>query len=303
MDVNKSPNAHSLTNLYQTVLAYQFATGYDLEVVDNVIGFNDTHQKERQFGKMPQYIIGKDGKLSASAVENLPHIKQMHNLNAYYLTRSNSKFENDTDINMETFDDFKYEVESNSGRHVVVDKRQIEYTNDPAIDIINAEEIVKQYEGTKIMTQSFNYKNSVINDAKKFLTHELPKQEDFEIKSIVKQDGSLQDDAGDMLAGYIDEHPVTEEEAKSRLEGNDKLAQKAYESFGYEPQSSYAKKDYFVRSYLAPEAMETAMKDPTVRKSVEKTASQAYAPKQEKQSFEQLSLDLDGLQTQKGLTK
>lgn len=143
----------------------------------------------------------------------------------------------------------------------------------------------------------YDYEKETVNDAKNFIKNELPKYDDFELQDIVTEDGQLKDGASDAFEAYLDENQVSEPVAKEHLEGNDEIAQKTYQEFGYEPIGN-AKKDYFIKSNLAPQAMNEAVKDPDVAKSLGDLTKIAYPEQsngQEEKQFEQLSLDLDGL--------
>lgn len=288
---NTSDNDHQLTNLGQVVLAYQQATGIELSTENGKIkAHNPSKYSETA-------TLADQNGFDFENIKNLPNINLMHNLNMY------------ADDDVQTVNDVITKISQVPSK--TASGKQIRYMRFPLRDEINYNEHMKiarqNVDKERNAIMPYNYKTQTISDAKKFLTHELPKYDDFQIEDVIDEQGKLKQDASDVFAGYLDENQVPEEQAKEHLEGNEKLINKANESFGYKPVEP-AKQDYFVKSYLADYAMEKAYADPNVKKSLSDLADKTFnldAPdkgqdaakgnEDEDKQFEQLSLDLDGL--------
>lgn len=288
---NTSYDDYQLTNLGQVILAYQQATGIELSTEDGKIkAHNPSKYSETS-------TLADQNGFNFENIKNLPNINLMHNLNMF------------ADDDVQTANDVIAKI--NELPCNIASSKQIRYMRFPLRDEINYNEhmkIARQNADTeRNIIMPYNYKTQTISDAKKFLTHELPKYDDFQIEDVIDEQGKLKQDASDVFAGYLDENQVPEEQAKEHLEGNEKLISKANESFGYKPEDP-TKQDYFVKSYLADYAMEKAYEDPNVKKSLSDLADKTFnldAPDKgqdtakgseaEDKQFEQLSLDLDGL--------
>lgn len=284
---------HQLTNLGQVILAYQNATGIELSTENGEIKAHNP----RKYSETA--TLADQNGFNFENIKNLPNITLMHDLNMY----------DNSDVNTPT--DVITKINKTPSKTVSSD--QMRYMHFPLRNAINYNEHMKiarqNIDNERNMTMPYNYKTQTISDAKKFLTHELPKYDDFQIEDVIDEQGKLKQDAGDVFAGYLDEHQPTEDQAKEHLEGNEKLINKANESFGYKPEDP-TKQDYFVKSYLADYAMEKAYADPNVKKSLSDLADKTFnldAPDKgqdksdakgneaEDKQVEQLSLDLDGL--------
>lgn len=288
---NTSYNDHQLTNLGQVVLAYHNATGIELTAENGKIkAHNPSKYSETA-------TLADQNGFDFENIKNLPNINLMHNLNMY------------ADDDVQTVNDVITKI--NEAPRNIASRDQIRYMRFPLRDEINYNEHMKiarqNVDKERNAIMPYNYKTQTISDAKKFLTRELPKYDDFQIEDVIDEQGKLKQDASDVFAGYLDENQVPEEQAKEHLEGNEKLINKANESFGYKPVDP-TKQDYFVKSYLADYAMEKAYADPNVKKSLSDLADKTFnldAPDKgqdaakgseaEDKQFEQLSLDLDGL--------
>ena len=288
---NTSYNDHQLTNLGQVILAYQNATGIELSTENGKIkAHNPSKYSETA-------TLADQNGFNFENVKSLPNITLMHDLNMHNVT------------DVQTVNDVITKINELLSKTASSD--QIRYMRFPLRDEINYNKHMKiarqNVDKERNAIMPYNYKTQTISDAKKFLTHELPKYDDFQIEDVIDEQGKLKPDASDVFAGYLDENQVPEEQAKEHLEGNEKLISKANESFGYKPEDP-TKQDYFVKSYLADYAMEKAYEDPNVKKSLSDLADKTFnldAPdkgqdtakgdEDENQQFEQLSLDLDGL--------
>ena len=288
---NTSYNDHQLTNLGQVILAYQNATGIELSTENGKIkAHNPSKYSETS-------ILADQNGFDFENIKSLPNINLMHNLNMY------------TDDDVQTVNDVITKIHEAPSK--TASGKQTRYMRFPLRDEMNYNEHMKiarqNVDTERNAIMPYNYKTQTISDAKKFLTHELPKYDDFQIEDVIDEQGKLKQDASDVFAGYLDENQVPEEQAKEHLEGNEKLIDKANESFGYKPEDP-TKQDYFVKSYLADYAMEKAYADPNVKKSLSDLADKTFnldAPDKgqdtakgseaEDTQFEQLSLDLDGL--------
>ena len=288
---NTSDNDRQLTNLGQVILGYQQATGIELSTENGKIKAHNP----RKYSETA--TLADQNGFNFENIKNLPNINLMHNLNMY------------TDDDVQTVNDVITKI--HEAPRKTASGKQIRYMRFPLRDEINYNEHMKiarqNVDKERNAIMPYNYKTQTISDAKKFLTHELPKYDDFQIEDVIDEQGKLKQDASDVFAGYLDENQVPEEQAKEHLEGNEKLIDKANESFGYKPEDP-TKQDYFVKSYLADYAMEKAYEDPNVKKSLSDLADKTFnldAPdkgqdaakgnEDENQQFEQLSLDLDGL--------
>lgn len=288
---NTSYNDRQLTNLGQVILAYQQATGIELSTENGKIkAHNPSKYSETS-------TLADQNGFNFENIKNLPNINLMHNLNMY------------TDDDVQTVNDVINKI--NESPSNTISGEQLRYMRFPLRDEMNYNEHMKiarqNVDKERNAIMPYNYKTQTISDAKKFLTRELPKYDDFQIEDVIDEKGKLKQDASDVFAGYLDENQPTEEQAKEHLEGNEKLISKANESFGYKPEDP-TKQDYFVKSYLADYAMEKAYADPNVKKSLSDLADKTFnldAPDKgqdtakgseaEDKQFEQLSLDLDGL--------
>lgn len=288
---NTSYNDRKLTNLGQVILAYHNATGIELTAEDGKIkAHNPSKYSETA-------TLADQNGFNFENIKNLPNINLMHNLNMY------------ADDNVQTVNDVIAKISQLPSK--TASGKQIRYMRFPLRDEINYNKHMKiarqNVDKERNINMPYNYKTQTISDAKKFLTRELPKYDDFQIEDVIDEQGKLKQDASDVFAGYLDENQVPEEQAKEHLEGNEKLINKANESFGYKPEDP-TKQDYFVKSYLADYAMEKAYEDPNVKKSLSDLADKTFnldAPDKgqdaakgneaEDKQFEQLSLDLDGL--------
>lgn len=290
---NTSYTDHQLTNLGQVILAYQQATGIELSTENGKIkAHNPSKYSETS-------TLADQNGFNFENIKNLPNITLMHDLDMY----------DDSDVN--TPSDVITKINETPSK--TVSSTQMRYMHFPLRNAINYNEHMKiarqNIDNERNINMPYNYKTQTISDAKKFLTHELPKYDDFQIEDVIDEQGKLKQDAGDVFAGYLDEHQPTEDQAKEHLEGNEKLINKANESFGYKPEDP-TKQDYFVKSYLADYAMEKAYADPNVKKSLSDLADKTFnldAPDKgqdksdakgneaEDKHVEQLSLDLDGL--------
>ena len=288
---NTSYDDHQLTNLGQVILAYQDATGIELSTENGKIkAHNPSKYSETA-------TLADQNGFNFENIKSLPNINLMHDLNMHNVT------------DVQTVNDVIAKINESPSK--TASGKQIRYMRFPLRDEINYNKhmkIARQHvDKERNINMPYNYKTQTISDAKKFLTRELPKYDDFQIEDVIDEQGKLKQDAGDVFAGYLDENQVTEEQAKEHLEGNEKLIDKANESFGYKPEDP-TKQDYFVKSYLADYAMEKAYEDPNVKKSLSDLADKTFnldapdkgqdaanANEAENQQFEQLSLDLDGL--------
>lgn len=288
---NTSYNDRQLTNLGQVILAYHNATGIELTAEDGKIkAHNPSKYSETA-------TLADQNGFNFENIKSLPNITLMHDLNMH------------EDDDVQTVNDVITKVNELLSKTASSD--QIRYMRFPLRDEINYNKHMKiarqNVDKERNAIMPYNYKTQTISDAKKFLTHELPKYDDFQIEDVIDEQGKLKPEASDVFAGYLDENQVPEEQAKEHLEGNEKLIDKANESFGYKPEDP-TKQDYFVKSYLADYAMEKAYEDPNVKKSLSDLADKTFnldAPDKgqdtakgseaENQQFEQLSLDLDGL--------
>lgn len=294
---NTSYTDHQLTNLGQVILAYQQATGIELSTENGKIkAHNPSKYSETS-------TLADQNGFNFENIKNLPNINLMHNLNMY------------ADDDVQTANDVITKINESPSK--TVSGEQLRYMRFPLRDEISYNKHVKiarqNVDKERNAIMPYNYKTQTISDAKKFLTHELPKYDDFQIEDVIDEKGKLKQDASDVFAGYLDENQVPEEQAKEHLEGNEKLINKANESFGYKPEDPI-KQDYFVKSYLADYAMEKAYADPNVKKSLSDLADKTFnldaldkgqdksdakgdtkGNEAENQQFEQLSLDLDGL--------
>ena len=288
---NTSYNDHQLTNLGQVILAYHNATGIELSTENGKIKAHNP----RKYSETA--TLADSNGFNFENVKSLPNITLMHDLNMHNVT------------DVQTVNDVITKVNELPSK--TASGKQIRYMRFPLRDEINYNKHMKiarqNVDKERNAIMPYNYKTQTISDAKKFLTRELPKYDDFQIEDVIDEQGKLKQDASDVFAGYLDENQVPEEQAKEHLEGNEKLISKANESFGYKPEDP-TKQDYFVKSYLADYAMEKAYEDPNVKKSLSDLADKTFnldAPdkgqdtakgdEDENQQFEQLSLDLDGL--------
>lgn len=288
---NTSYNDRKLTNLGQVILAYQNATGIELTAEDGKIKAHNP----RKYSETA--TLADQNGFNFENVKSLPNITLMHDLNMHNVT------------DVQTVNDVITKI--NELPRKTASSDQIRYMRFPLRDEINYNKHMKiarqNVDKERNINMPYNYKTQTISDAKKFLTRELPKYDDFQIEDVIDEQGKLKQDASDVFAGYLDENQVPEEQAKEHLEGNEKLINKANESFGYKPED-HTKQDYFVKSYLADYAMEKAYEDPNVKKSLSDLADKTFnldAPdkgqdaakgnEDEDKQFEQLSLDLDGL--------
>lgn len=282
---------HQLTNLGQVILAYQKATGIELSTENGEIKAHNP----RKYSETST-LVDQNG-FNFENIKNLPNITLMHDLDMYDNSDVNTPSDVITKIN---------ETPSKTASST-----QMRYMHFPLRNAINYNEHMKiarqNVDTERNINMPYNYKTQTISDAKKFLTHELPKYDDFQLEDVIDEQGKLKPEASDVFAGYLDENQPTEDQAKEHLEGNEKLIDKANESFGYKPEDP-TKQDYFVKSYLADYAMEKAYADPNVKKSLSDLADKTFnldAPDKgqdtakgseaEDKQFEQLSLDLDGL--------
>lgn len=279
-----------LTNLGQVILAYQDATGIELSTENGKIKAHNPHKYSET-----ATLADKTG-FNFENIKSLPNITLMHDLNRHNVT--DVKTVNDV---IDKIDEAPRNIASSD---------QIRYMRFPLRDEMNYNEHMKiarqNVDTERNINMPYNYKTQTISDAKKFLTHELPKYDDFQLEDVIDEQGKLKPEASDVFAGYLDENQPTEDQAKEHLEGNEKLIDKANESFGYKPEDP-TKQDYFVKSYLADYAMEKAYADPNVKKSLSDLADKTFnldAPDKgqdvqgreaEDNNVEQLSLDLDGL--------
>lgn len=288
---NMPDNDHQLTNLGQVILAYQDATGIELSTENGKIKAHNP----RKYSETAT-LADKNG-FNFENIKSLPNITLMHDLNMHNVT------------DVQTVNDVSNKINESPSK--TVSGKQIRYMRFPLRDEMNYNEHMKiarqNVDTERNINMPYNYKTQTISDAKKFLTHELPKYDDFQLEDVIDEQGKLKPEASDVFAGYLDENQPTEDQAKEHLEGNEKLIDKANESFGYKPEDP-TKQDYFVKSYLADYAMEKAYADPNVKKSLSDLADKTFnldAPDKgqndskgseaEDKQFEQLSLDLDGL--------
>lgn len=294
---NTSYNDRQLTNLGQVILAYQDATGIELSTEDGKIKAHNP----RKYSETA--TLADQNGFNFENVKSLPNITLMHDLNMHNVT------------DVQTVNDVITKIDE--APRNIASRDQIRYMRFPLRDEMNYNEHMKiarqNVDTERNINMPYNYKTQTISDAKKFLTHELPKYDDFQLEDVIDEQGKLKPEASDVFAGYLDENQPTEDQAKEHLEGNEKLIDKANESFGYKPEDP-TKQDYFVKSYLADYAMEKAYADPNVKKSLSDLADKTFnldAPDKgqdeanskgdtkdneaENQQFEQLSLDLDGL--------
>lgn len=280
-----------LTNLGQVILAYQDATGIELSTENGKIKAHNP----RKYSETAT-LADKTG-FKFENIKSLPNITLMHDLNMHNVT------------DVQTVNDVITKIDE--APRNIASRDQIRYMRFPLRDEMNYNEHMKiarqNVDTERNINMPYNYKTQTISDAKKFLTHELPKYDDFQLEDVIDEQGKLKPEASDVFAGYLDENQPTEDQAKEHLEGNEKLIDKANESFGYKPEDP-TKQDYFVKSYLADYAMEKAYADPNVKKSLSDLADKTFnldAPDKgqdtakgseaEDKQFEQLSLDLDGL--------
>lgn len=294
---NMPDNDRQLTNLGQVILAYQDATGIELSTEDGKIKAHNP----RKYSETA--TLADQNGFNFKNIKNLPNIMLMHDLNMHNVT------------DVKTVNDVIDKIDE--APRNIASRDQIRYMRFPLRDEMNYNEHMKiarqNVDTERNINMPYNYKTQTISDAKKFLTHELPKYDDFQLEDVIDEQGKLKPEASDVFAGYLDENQPTEDQAKEHLEGNEKLIDKANESFGYKPEDP-TKQDYFVKSYLADYAMEKAYADPNVKKSLSDLADKTFnldAPDKgqdeanskddtkdneaENQQFEQLSLDLDGL--------
>ena len=288
---NMPDNDRQLTNLGQVILAYQDATGIELSTENGEIKAHNP----RKYSETA--TLADQNGFNFENIKSLSNIMLMHDLNMHNVT------------DVQTVTDVITKISQSPGK--TASSKQIRYMRFPLRDEMNYNEHMKiarqNVDTERNINMPYNYKTQTISDAKKFLTRELPKYDDFQIEDVIDEQGKLKQDASDVFAGYLDENQVPEEQAKEHLEGNEKLIDKANESFGYKPEDP-TKQDYFVKSYLADYAMEKAYEDPNVKKSLSDLADKTFnldAPdkgqdaakgsEDENQQFEQLSLDLDGL--------
>lgn len=288
---NMPDNERQLTNLGQVILAYQDATGIELTAEDGKIKAHNP----RKYSETS--TLADQNGFNFENIKNLPNITLMHDLNMHNVT------------DVQTVNDVITKIDE--APRNIASRDQIRYMRFPLRDEMNYNEHMKiarqNVDTERNINMPYNYKTQTISDAKKFLTHELPKYDDFQLEDVIDEQGKLKPEASDVFAGYLDENQPTEDQAKEHLEGNEKLIDKANESFGYKPEDP-TKQDYFVKSYLADYAMEKAYADPNVKKSLSDLADKTFnldAPDKgqdtakgseaEDKQFEQLSLDLDGL--------
>lgn len=287
---NMPNNDRQLTNLGQVILAYQNATGIELSTENGKIKAHNP----RKYSETA--TLADQNGFNFENVKSLPNITLMHDLNMHNVT------------DVQTVNDVITKIDE--APRNIASSDQIRYMRFPLRDEMNYNEHMKiarqNVDTERNINMPYNYKTQTISDAKKFLTHELPKYDDFQLEDVIDEQGKLKPEASDVFAGYLDENQVSEDQAKEHLEGNEKLIDKANESFGYKPEDP-TKQDYFVKSYLADYAMEKAYADPNVKKSLSDLADKTFnldAPDKgqdvqgseaENQQFEQLSLDLDGL--------
>lgn len=288
---NMPDNDRQLTNLGQVILAYQDATGIELSIENGKIKAHNP----RKYSETA--TLADQNGFNFENVKSLPNITLMHDLNMHNVT------------DVQTVNDVITKIDE--APRNIASRDQIRYMRFPLRDEMNYNEHMKiarqNVDTERNINMPYNYKTQTISDAKKFLTHELPKYDDFQLEDVIDEQGKLKPEASDVFAGYLDEHQPTEEQAKEHLEGNEKLIDKANESFGYKPEDP-TKQDYFVKSYLADYAMEKAYADPNVKKSLSDLADKTFnldAPDKgqndskgneaEDKQVEQLSLDLDGL--------
>lgn len=290
---NMPDKDRQLTNLGQVILAYQDATGIELSTENGKIKAHNP----RKYSETA--TLADQNGFNFENIKNLPNITLMHDLNMHNVT------------DVQTVNDVITKIDE--APRNIASRDQIRYMRFPLRDEMNYNEHMKiarqNVDTERNINMPYNYKTQTISDAKKFLTHELPKYDDFQIEDVIDEQGKLKPEASDVFAGYLDEHQPTEDQAKEHLEGNEKLINKANESFGYKPEDP-TKQDYFVKSYLADYAMEKAYADPNVKKSLSDLADKTFnldAPDKgqdksdakgneaEDKHVEQLSLDLDGL--------
>lgn len=288
---NMPDNDRQLTNLGQVILAYQDATGIELSTENGKIKAHNPHKYSET-----ATLADKTG-FNFKNIKSLPNITLMHDLNRHNVT------------DVKTVNDVITKIDE--APRNIASRDQIRYMRFPLRDEMNYNEHMKiarqNVDTERNINMPYNYKTQTISDAKKFLTHELPKYDDFQLEDVIDEQGKLKPEASDVFAGYLDENQPTEDQAKEHLEGNEKLIDKANESFGYKPEDP-TKQDYFVKSYLADYAMEKAYADPNVKKSLSDLADKTFnldAPDKgqdtakgneaEDKQFEQLSLNLDGL--------